>query len=83
MWHKMLEQLPDHEYKINTDKNKMTPEEFAEEMRYLQQSLEAKTEFSDEESVHIQMDDLMCEVLSHLGYQEGVEIFYNTHKWYA
>lgn len=31
----------------------------------------------------MKMDDLMCLVLNDLGYTAGVEIFENTHKWYA
>lgn len=29
------------------------------------------------------MDDYICEVLRALGYEEGVEIFENTPKWYS
>lgn len=32
---------------------------------------------------HISMDYLMCTVLRELGYDEGVDIFMNTEKWYA
>lgn len=28
-------------------------------------------------------DKLMCDVLTQLGYGEGVEIFKNAPKWYA
>ena len=36
-----------------------------------------------EESMHMDMDDVMCEVLTKLGFGEGVEIFKHTEKWYA
>lgn len=36
-----------------------------------------------EESMHIDMDDVMCEALMKLGFGEGVEIFKHTEKWYA
>ena len=32
---------------------------------------------------HKDADDLMCEVLSSLGYIEGVRIFEEMEKWYA
>lgn len=36
-----------------------------------------------EESMHMDMDDVMREVLTKLGFGEGVEIFEDTEKWYA
>ena len=56
--------------------NIMTPEEFARQMGQL-------AENDDEEVRHIRMDDLMCEMLTSLGYSEGVTIFDGTYKWYA
>ena len=55
----------------------MTPKEFAEEMRRLNES------DLDEMRVHEEMDDLMCKLLTKLGYRKGVEIFNKTSKWYA
>jgi hypothetical protein len=37
----------------------------------------------DEEDAHARMDELMCKVLSSLGYHEGVQIFIEQAKWYA
>lgn len=37
----------------------------------------------DEERMHQLMDDMMCDVLRSLGYDEGVRIFLDTPKWYA
>ena len=54
----------------------LTPQEFAEKMKSL----------AEKESVQcrrMDMDNLMCETLKALGYEEGVEIFENTDKWYA
>lgn len=53
----------------------ITPEVFAERMR---NAIEEGTEDG-----HMIMDDLMCELLRELGYGEGIDIFENTHKWYA
>lgn len=56
----------------------MSPEEFYEKM------LRLKNDFGDdEEAVHIKMDDLLCEALSTLGYDDGVQIFGETSKWYS
>lgn len=37
----------------------------------------------DKERMHQLMDDMMCEVLQSLGYDEGIRIFLNTPKWWA
>lgn len=85
MWHKMLEQLPDHEYKIdeNKDKNVINPEEFAKEMKNLQEKLNTEDLYFEKEQVHKEMDNLMCELLIELGYEKGINIFKDTPKWYA
>lgn len=57
-------------------KASMTPEGFAWEMRLIARG-------DDEEVEHSDMDDLMCELLTSLGYEEGVQIFKDAHKWYA
>ena len=54
----------------------MTPEEFTEKMR----ALAAKY---DEEEFHIAADRLMGDLLTSLGYGEGVEVFEKTPKWYS
>lgn len=53
-----------------------TPEQFAAAM-----SQAAKDR--DTESAHATADDIMCELLRELGYEEGVEIFEQMEKWYA
>lgn len=40
-----------------------------------------KTE--DIEKGHIMADELMCDLLASLGYEEGVKIFVNMLKWYS
>ena len=39
--------------------------------------------YYDEEDAHMEMDDLMLDLLRSLGYGDGVDIFENTNKWYA
>ena len=56
----------------------MTPEEFADEMRKI-----VKRYINDPEVCHNEMDELMTSLLISLGYEEGVEIFDGTPKWYA
>lgn len=54
----------------------MKPEEFAEKMREA-----ART--TNTEWAHQAADDLMCELLRSLGYEEGVKVFEEMEKWYA
>ena len=54
----------------------LEPQEFAEKMKSLAMD-------NDPEVVHSNMDVLMCETLKALGYEEGIEIFENTDKWYV
>ena len=62
----------------------MTPKEFADEMRRITDEEQHKGDlYWDTEQVHIEMDNVMCEVLEDLGYGEGIEIFRNESKWYA
>jgi hypothetical protein len=37
----------------------------------------------DEEAAHGDADMLMCELLSELGYEDGVKIFETSDRWYA
>lgn len=39
-------------------------------------------ELFDEELAHLEADELLCQVLSELGYHEGVELFKSMHKHY-
>lgn len=56
----------------------MNPKEFAEKMAVI-----AKYNDRDEESSHVEADDLMCEVLTELGYRDGIEIYRKMTLWYA
>lgn len=55
----------------------MTPEQFADAMR------EIAKNSGDTEMAHGDADDLLCKVLTQLGYGEGVKIFEEMDKWYA
>ena len=63
------------------EKRKMTKEEFYNEM------LELKNELIDIndnlETFHIAADNLMCDLLIRLGYDQGVEVFEYAEKWYS
>ena len=63
----------------------MTPEEFAKAMKKASDNLNDPTghPYYDEEVAHMQMDDLMSDLLRQLGYGEGIDIFENTNKWYS
>ena len=50
-------------------------EEFTEKM--------AEISLGDTEGAHWEADRLMCQVLTELGYGDGVKIFEEMSKWYA
>ena len=54
----------------------LTPQEFADQMREICNS-------GDEEALHVSADNLLTDVLTSLGYGDGVAIFNRTPKWYA
>lgn len=56
----------------------MTPEEFAVRMKEIMNEFDG-----DEELCHVYMDGCMCNLLTELGYGEGVDIFVSADKWYA
>lgn len=56
----------------------MTPEEFKNKM----QEIYDKSYGGGEEG-HIMADMLLCEVLTQLGYKEGIDIFNSMEVWYA
>ena len=53
-----------------------TPQEFAKKMSQLAES-------GDPEADHIKADELMCQLLTSLGYGKGVKIFREMYKWYS
>ena len=60
----------------------IAPEGFANKMQIIRNKLGA-IPFYDEENMHADMDNLMCETLIQLGYEEGIKIFKDAPKWYA
>ncbi len=54
----------------------MKPEEFKNKMLQLAEKWYP-------ENGHMEADDLLCEVLEELGYQEGISIFRKQDKWYS
>ena len=54
----------------------MTPEEFKEKMLAL-------SEDDDVEKRHYDADRLMCDLLTELGYGEGIKIFDEMPMWWA
>jgi hypothetical protein len=38
---------------------------------------------SNEEEAHIAADDLLCELLRHLGYERLIDAYDKVGKWYA
>ncbi len=58
-------------------------EEFYEAMKKIAEKLGENDVYYDEETAHQDMDELMCELLTMLGYGRAVQIFRGTPKWYA
>lgn len=56
----------------------ITPQVAAERARKI-----IKEHGDDPEIAHHELDDLLCKVLSSLGYAELVDAFYDQTKWYA
>lgn len=56
----------------------ITPREFEERMAKI-----SNDRSLDEESMHMDADELMIKVLNSLGYSAGTKIFEGMDKWYA
>ncbi len=54
----------------------ITPEEFASRLKEL-------ANMGDIETAHAEADELMEEILTQLGYGEGIKVFEAMDKWYA
>lgn len=54
----------------------MTREQAIKRLRKEQKS-------NDTEAAHCEADDILCELLTALGYQDVVEEFKKVRKWYA
>lgn len=61
----------------------MTPEEFAQRMRKIAKEGDQGSIGYDPENAHGAADRLLCEVLTQLGYGEGVQVYESLEKWYA
>ena len=75
-----------NKYEEPEDNHVLTPEEFTKAMKDISDKLANPPKYRpyyDEEDAHMEMDDLMLDLLRSLGYGDGVDIFENTNKWYA
>jgi len=59
-------------------KKVMTPQEFADKIRAIEE-----THGGDNEAMHSEADDLMCKLLREMGYGEGIAIYEEWTRWYA
>ena len=62
-----------------SDTKPITPAEFADKMR----AIYPENIRQDLEGPHCDADRLMMELLTSLGYGDGVNIFAESDKWYA
>lgn len=65
-----------HGHWLNDIEKEFSAKGFANEMRRL-------AKMDNPEVAHYKADMVMCELLSELGYGDGVEIFKDMFKWYA
>ena len=75
-----------NKYEEPGENHVLTPEEFTKAMNDISDKLANPPKYRpyyDEEDAHMEMDDLMLDLLRSLGYGDGVDIFENTNKWYA
>lgn len=56
----------------------MKPEEAIEALKAL-----AKEEHPDVEANHLEADQILCQLLTALGYSEVVRMWHRVKKWYA
>lgn len=56
----------------------LTPEEFKHVMTLIADDYDG-----DPETAHELMDAMMVELLSDLGYKDGIDIFHKAMKWYS
>ena len=45
--------------------------------------MEKQTKGWDKEVEHVNADDLLCDLLEELGFEEVVEVYNKVEKWYA
>lgn len=58
----------------------MTPQEAKDELNYI---LQQQSEEFDPEIHHEDADNVLCELLSYLGYDDIVNLYQQIDKWYA
>lgn len=61
----------------------MAPKEFEQKMNDINTGTFYGTDQYDEEDMHRDMDNIMCNLLRDLGYGKGIDIFEDTPKWYS
>ena len=61
--------------------HKITPEEFLKKLKAIKLKLYFRE--NDLHACHVEMDELLCKTLSSLGYDQGIEFFRMTPKWYS
>ena len=59
-----------------SDEKNITPEEF-------KNAMEAVFKSHDIELRHAEADQIMCDTLRELGYEDGVKVFEEAYKWHA
>jgi hypothetical protein len=58
----------------------MTPEDAKRELNYI---LDRQKNGESPEETHIDADDILCELLSYLGYDDVVNLYQQVDKWFA
>lgn len=80
----MLVEMTEEEFELvkktldENNINESSIKDYTERMREL-----ADNNDDDIEMRHVEMDNLMCEILKEMGFNELVDIFNETEKWYA
>ncbi len=65
------------------DCNRVLRRWLAGDMEEFRAKMKTLAESNEPESFHSYADELMCETLTELGYEEGVKIFEDEEKWYS
>lgn len=66
----------------------MTPKEFETHMQKISKNVMELDDQSPDmpsmiEKAHVQADELMCQILTDLGYEEGIDLFKKMEKYYV
>ena len=61
----------------------MTEQEAIECLKEINKKLEQKNNRYDQESAHIEADEILCNFLKDLGYDTLLECYWDIPKWYA